>query len=89
VRNGLTCIAIDAVRAIGERDRAARAEAAKLLAPGFPAAVEPGDPMERACLALVRRLHAALESLTGRRVPLPDPYDAAARAALVRAFGGA
>jgi hypothetical protein len=87
-RNGLTGVAIDAVRRVGERVAAARAEAARILAGGFPPPAAPGDAAAAACRALVERLHGALQALTGRQVPLPERYDAAARAALVRAFGG-
>ena len=86
IRNGLTGVAVDAVRDIGVRDKRARAEAARILSGAFPQPVEAGSRMERSCQALARRVLAALQRLTGRAIPFPATYDAAARTRLIRAF---
>lgn len=84
-RNGLTGTAVDALAAVARRDEKARPAARAALAASYPP--PPADAASKqACLALARRVHGALEGLTGRKVPFPDPYDAAARERLAKAW---
>jgi hypothetical protein len=83
--NGLTGRAIAAVVAIAKRDRKARGPARAVLVEAYPPPAKE-ERARRACLALAKRIHAALVELTGRRVPFPDRYDEAARARLQRAW---
>jgi thiol-disulfide isomerase/thioredoxin len=79
--NGLTGQAIDAMVAIADRHPRTRPRVRELLKPGYP--VPPEDRSGRdykACVALARRLHAAIDD--GSK--FPDVYDAAARARLMK-----
>lgn len=79
--NGLTGISIDALLAIAKRHRKARPAVEAVLKKGYP--MPPADGEARAmaaCVALAKRIHAALES----KSPFPDPYDAKAREKLMR-----
>ena len=78
--NGLTGIAVDALAAIAERDRSARAAVREALKASYPAPPDPSDERaHRACVALAKRVHAALKEKRG----FPNPYDAEARARLM------
>jgi len=84
-RNGLTGVAIEAVAAIGKRDRAARAAAKETLVAAYPTPA--ADAAERrGCEALAKRVHLALADLTGKKVPFPDTYDAKSRAKLAKSW---
>lgn len=85
IRNGLTKISVDALVAIAGRVKSTRAAVRDALAPGYPA--PPADAAsERPCLALAKVVHDALQEVTGRKVPFPKEYDAAAREKLVKAW---
>lgn len=86
VRNGLTGTAVDAVAAIGTRDPKARVAAVAILRDALPGPPD-DDAMAKAVAALAKRVHGALERLTGRDVPFPDPWTADARERLRAAFG--
>ena len=80
--NGLTGIAIDALAAIATRQPEARVTIAATLRTGYPEPPQDADARTlRACTALARRIHTAV----GDPRPFPEPYDAAARAALMEA----
>jgi len=84
-RNGLTGRAIDALAGIAERHRDAREAVKAALVPGFPA--PGGDGREqRMSVALAKRVHAALEKVTGRKAPFPDRWDAESRKKLVEGW---
>lgn len=84
-RNGLTRISIDALAAIAERDKKARQPVKDALASAYP--VPAKDAREkRMSESLARHVHNALGKLTGKRVPFPSPYDASARARLLKAW---
>ncbi len=79
--NGLTRIAIDALVAIAERDKKAKAAARKALPAGYPTPPqgEKVDPRtQQRCEALARHLHKTLAKLTGKKVKFPKTYDTAA-----------
>lgn len=84
-RNGLTNVSVDALVAIAERERKARKRVRAVLVTAFP---EPTDDerLARACTGLAKRVHAALERVTGKKVKFPKTYDAAARAKLADAW---
>ncbi len=84
-RNGLTRTSVDALGAIATRVEKARPAVRDTLAASYPRPAS-GDAEARMCLGLAKAVHAALEKLTGRRVPFPDPYDAAAREKLSKAW---
>jgi HEAT repeat protein len=84
-RNGLTRIAVDALAAIAGRDPKAKAPVRDALAASYPEPA-PDAGSRAACLALAKAVHGALEKVTGRRVPFPADYDAAARERLARAW---
>ena len=84
-RNGLTGIAVDAVAAIAERHRKARPAARDALVRAYPPPA--ADAREaRRVEALAKRVHDALSRITGKRVPFPRTYDAAAREKLGRSW---
>jgi hypothetical protein len=64
---------------------APRPAARDALAAAFPAP-EADPAAARAVVALAKAVHAALEKVTGRKVPFPETYDAAARDRLARAW---
>ncbi len=83
--NGLTRISVDALAAIAARVKGARAAVRDALARAYPPpAAEAAQA--RACTALAKAVHDALEKVTGRKVPFPAEYDAAARRRLVEAW---
>lgn len=86
--NGLTNDAIDAILAIANRFPKAKPEAVKVLRESYPAPTDParGEQGRRLCDLLARKVHAALGTLTGKSVPFPGTWDAAARARLARAW---
>jgi hypothetical protein len=83
--NALTGAAVDALAAIPARHPGARAEVGKVLKDAYPPPPAAADVQRsRICTALARRVHKALEQLTGKTVAFPDAYDADARAELIR-----
>lgn len=86
VNNGLTGACVDAIVSIARRAKDAKEPARKALASSFPEpAVE--DRMKKMVEPLAKRVHAALEEVTGRKMKFPSPYDAEARAELSSAWG--
>lgn len=84
-RNGLTGISVDALAAIGGRDAKAKAPARSALAAAFPA--PPKDAAEKQAVeTLAKRVHGALEKLTGKKVAFPATYDEKSRKALAAAW---
>jgi hypothetical protein len=78
--NGLTGVAVDALAAIARRDATAREDVRAALRRAYPEPPTDGETRAlKACVALARRVHAALAS----ELPFPETYDAKARAALV------
>jgi len=84
-RNGLTGVSIDALLAIAARDAKAKAPVTAALAAAFP---EPAadDAEAKQVDPLARRVHGALEKLTGKKVRFPSTYDAKTRKALAEAW---
>jgi hypothetical protein len=84
-RNGLTGIAVDAIAAIARREKGARAAAKDALVGAYPKpAKEAAD--ERGTEALAKRVHAALEAVTGKKVDFPKDYDEKAVAKLKKSW---
>ncbi|MHC4469686.1 MAG: HEAT repeat domain-containing protein [Planctomycetota bacterium] len=84
-RNGLTRISVDALAAIAARIAKARRPVKEALAAAYPEpATEPRE--KRMAEALAKHVHAALAKVTGRKVPFPGRYDAAARKKLMKAW---
>jgi hypothetical protein len=84
-RNGLTGIAVDAIAAIAKRGKAARPAAKDALLAAYPP--PSADANERRGVeALAKRVHAALASVTGKKVDFPKDYDEKARARLRRSW---
>jgi hypothetical protein len=83
--NGLTNVSVFALVLIARRHPEARGPARDVLSAGYP---EPSKDPSRgtACLALARTVHKALEDITGKKVPFPAEYDAAARERLAKAW---
>lgn len=86
--NSLTAAAIATIQAIAERDPSAKSEAVAILEKAYPVPpdAEKAATEKRACESLADRVHTALKKLTGKSVPFPKPYDAAARESLTRAW---
>jgi len=84
-RNGLTGAAIDAIAAIAGRDKQARRPARDALREAYPPP-QKEESERRMVEALAKRVHAALEQITGKRVAFPALYDEAARAKLVKGW---
>ncbi|MEW6284179.1 MAG: HEAT repeat domain-containing protein [Candidatus Eremiobacterota bacterium] len=76
-QNTLTSTSVEALAAIAERHPATVRAVTRILAEAYPA---PGNR------DLARRVHQALETVTGRTVPFPEPYDEAARQRLMRSW---
>lgn len=84
-RNGLTGVAVDAIAAIAKREKGARGAAKDALVAAYPEpATDPRDA--RGAEALAKRVHAALEAVTGKKVDFPGDYDGKARERLRRAW---
>lgn len=84
--NGLTGIAVDTLLAIGKRLKDAKKPATAALAEAYPEPSKDDERAARAVDALAKRVHAALEELTGKNVKFPATYDAAARKKLAAAW---
>jgi hypothetical protein len=85
-RNGLTGKAVDTLAAIASRVPETKGPVKEALVRAYP---PPGgnDAVEtRLSEALARKVHQHLTTLTGKQVPFPTPYDAAARAKLVKSW---
>jgi hypothetical protein len=84
-RNGLTGTAVDAIAEIVSRDAKAKAAARAALVAAFPPPAT--DAAEATmCVALAKRVHAALAKVTGKKVDFPGTYDEASRKKLVAAW---
>jgi hypothetical protein len=84
-RNGLTGVAVDAIAAIAKREKGARGAAKEALLAAYPKpAAEAADA--RGTEALAKRVHAALEAVTGKKVDFPKDYDEKAVARLRKAW---
>ena len=85
--NMLTRTAVDSLAAIASRHPEARDRVRQILVESYPA--PPSDPNQvhsRYCLNLARRVHSALEKITGESRVFPDAYDSAAREKLVQSW---
>jgi hypothetical protein len=84
-RDGLTGVAVDAIAAIAKREKGARAGAKDALVAAYP---EPAADATgaRGTEALAKRVHAALEAVTGKKVDFPKEYDAKARERLRKSW---
>lgn len=85
-RNGLTGKAVDTLAAIASRVPEAKGAVKEALVRAYP---QPGGNNAvdaRLSEALARKVHQHLITLTGKQVPFPAPYDAAARAKLVKSW---
>lgn len=90
--NGLTGVALTVTLELCEKFPKQKASAAKALKAGFPALPEM-DPKSkyyarrmRSCRALAKKINAALEKLSGKKVAFPEAYDAETRKALIKAW---
>lgn len=77
--NILTAEAVKGLVGIGQRHPQTRSRVVALLVQAYPA---PGRTGER----LARRVHEGLAQLTGKKLPFPQPYDAAARERLQKSW---
>lgn len=86
--NGRSFAVVEAVAGIVARIPAAQAAAKQLLAEGYPAPVDPAADKAKAeaAVRLAKKVHDALKQVTGKSVPFPEPYDAAARSRLMSAW---
>ncbi|HEX6813156.1 MAG TPA: HEAT repeat domain-containing protein [Planctomycetota bacterium] len=86
-RNGLTRTAIDAIVAIGEREKA-KSQAVEILAKAYPPLPEQQEAAneQKMCVALAKDVHAALKKLSGKSVAFPSDYTTATRAELMKAW---
>jgi hypothetical protein len=90
VYNGLTGKAVDAIGAIGLRDKGGRDDAIAILVDSFPSA-SADDPKRAEAFArvaprLAQTVHKHLEALTRAKVAFPAKYDEAGRNKLIEAF---
>jgi hypothetical protein len=79
--NGLTGTCVDAIAAIAARSPGAEPSAKAALVEAYPEPAAEAS-LEKATVALAKRVHGALEKVTGRKAEFPAKYDAAAREAL-------
>jgi hypothetical protein len=75
-RNSTTRAAVLALMKLAERYPECKAAVVRQLAISFP---EPEDGVERLVRSHAELVHTSLAALTGREVPFPESYDAAAR----------
>jgi hypothetical protein len=84
--NSLTSQAVEAIQSIGERLPKTRKAAFEVLKEAYPPPPSGANDTEQArsyCEQLAKRVHAALEKLTGKKVAFPQPYNEAARKKLM------
>jgi hypothetical protein len=84
-RNGLTGVAVDAIAAIAKREKGARGAAKEALLAAYPAPTTDANEA-RGTEALAKRVHAALEAVTGKKIDFPKDYDGKARDRLRKAW---
>ncbi|MBC8869995.1 MAG: HEAT repeat domain-containing protein [Planctomycetes bacterium] len=85
--NMLTRTAVDSLAAIASRHPEARDRVRQILIEAYPAPPpEPSQTHFRYCLSLARRVHSALEKITGESRAFPDVYDSAARDKLMQSW---
>jgi hypothetical protein len=85
--NMLTRTAVDSLAVLVERHPEARDRVRQILIEAYPA--PPSDPNQthsHYCLLLARRVHSALEKITGASRTFPEVYDAAAREKLMQSW---
>jgi hypothetical protein len=82
--NTLTGTAVDALAAIAARHDGTRAEVIKVLKDAYPPPAAADEQRSRISTVLARRVHKALEQVTGKKVDFPEVYDAESRAKLVQ-----
>ena len=87
--NGLTGVSVDALAAIAERETEAASAVRDVLVRALPVPpTKPTATQKRYCERLAKRVHGALEKLTGKEVAFPSVYDRAARQKLRNEFAG-
>ncbi len=85
--NSLTGISVDALAKIAKRETQAAASVRDVLFRAFPnPPTRPTATQQRYSTSLAKRVHAALQQLTGKNVAFPKTYDRAARQKLIQAF---
>lgn len=85
--NMLTGTAVDSLAAIAGRHPEARDRVRRILIEAYPTPPsEPNQTRTRYCLSLARRVHSALEKITGESRAFPNVYDLAAREKLLRSW---
>jgi hypothetical protein len=83
-RNGLTGIAISALVTIAERKPAAEAAVCDVLKQSFPQPPDDSSASEqRPCAALAKRVHEALQRVTGEQVRFPAAFNTQTRETLI------
>ena len=85
--NMLTRTAVDSLAVLVERHPEARDRVRQILIEAYPA--PPSDPNRthsHYCLLLAKRVHLALENITGESRAFPDVYDSAAREKLMQSW---
>ena len=86
-RNGLTGVAIKALVTMAERDPGVKTAVRDVLKHSFPQPPDESTASEqRPCVALARRVHAALEEVAGEAAEFPEVYDRETRAHLIESW---
>ena len=85
--NGLTGTSVNALAAIAVREPAAKKGVRDVLKRSYPQPpTKPSAIQQRYCASLAKRVHAALEQVTGEQVAFPDEYNPATRAKLIESW---
>jgi len=85
--NMLTGTAVASLAAIADRYPEARDRIRQVLIEAYPKPpTEPSQTRARYCLSLARRVHSAIEKITGESRAFPNVYDPAAREKLMRSW---
>lgn len=82
--NGLTGTSVNALVAIAERDQPAQKAVRDILIRSYPEPPADATAIQaRYCVSLAKRVHTALERLSGTKVDFPDEYNRATRRELM------
>lgn len=85
--NSLTGTSVTALAAIADRRPAAKKAVRDVLKRSYPQPpANPNAVQQRYCLSLAKKVHAALQQITGRQVGFPAEYNRSTRAMLIQSW---
>jgi len=85
--NSLTATSVSALAAIADRRPAAKNAVRDVLKRSYPQPpAKPTAVQQRYCLSLAKKVHAALQQVTGRQVAFPAEYNRSTRGMLIQSW---